>query len=635
MKRQTRARAAALLTTLVFFGSGVFAAQGGEEEPQPTEGYASCLHAYGVKIEASERVERDWLYLSALVYEHMTAHETRYKIRETLKANGFRILLARADQTLDTLPEYEGDEGAREAGGLGGNPGEYRIALRVGHPHVLIHELAHGIYHSAIQFQELDGSTDPEAGDAPPKEGTFSHELYAAYDVAMESELWTGMYFEAHPDEYWAEGVTLWFRSAEQNFVEEFAPQLEEEELALLEEDSRAFLKQRDPVLYALCARIYPAADWWPLKMRIFGELGFEFDGSDGGPMGLVNELEELMEEEPNEAARLLQDIRNDITREEGAEEVMHLFGELLELVEDPRLIEALERHMEELESGADEGSGLDLAPVKVESPVFEVRALPEEGRLSVFRPHLAKYVEVFGVHVIATESSEDAKVIHAATVLAEWLDNDEDGVPDDAAAHRVLVKEGAFLVMPATERDMERLHRSIDFERLERAGFRIGQDLYAEETFPEGPPYVKRRGRFDATLEEVLHLVSNGWVEAHPEDLGYRPGSRLTDAMDKARGGRFRRIPRDYPEEAWYHYDDRSCDYECMAAEYLYWALTSHLGGQDYPGRAEEIAREWECPTPALLLERDPAVVELLTDPKLPLPKVLPDGIYSPKKKG
>jgi hypothetical protein len=514
-----------------------------------------------VKIEASDQVEKDWLYLSALVYEHMTAKDTRYKIRETLAANGFRILLAGAEQTLDTLPEYAGDEGAREAGGLGGNPGEYRIALRVGHPHVLIHELTHGIYHSAIQFQELDGATDPEAGEAPPKKGTFSHELYAAYDAAKEAGIWKGMYHEAHADEYWAEGVTLWFRAAERNFVREFAPELEEEEIALLEEDSRAFLKERDPVLYALCERIYPAADWWPLEMRIFGELGFEFEAGD----------------------------------------------------EPRRETEALE----------------------VEPPVFEVRALPEEGRLSVFHPHLAKYIEVFGVHVVATDSSEDAKVVHAATVLAEWLDNDEDGVPDDAAAHRVLVEEGAFLVMPATERDMERLHRRIDFERLERAGFRIGQDLYAEETFPSGPPHVKRRGRFDATLEEVLHLVSNGWVEAHPKAFGYRPGSRLTDAMDLARGGRFRRIPREYPEKAWYHYDDRSCDYECMAAEYLYWALTSHLGGQDFPGRAEEIANEWECPTPKLLSERDPAVVELLTDPKLPLPKVLPDGVYSPKKKG
>ncbi len=265
----------------------------------------------------------------------------------------------------------------------------------------------------------------------------------------------------------------------------------------------------------------------------------------------------------------------------------------------------------------------------------FTPRPIPESGRLSVFRPHFDRYLNVFGVWVVATPATEAAKVSHAGTILAEWIDNDEDGLPDDAAAHAALVVGGAFLVMPATEDEMEELHESLSFDELEEAGFHIGQDLYGEETFPAGPPHLMARGRFDAALEEVLHLVSNGWVEAHPEALGYRPGSRLTDAMDLARGGRFRRVPRRYPEAAWYHYDDRTCDYECMAAEYLYWALTSHLGGQAFPGRAEEIAIEWECPTPELLAARDPAVVKLLTDPSLPLPRVLPDGEYRPQVGG
>ena len=197
----------------------------------------------------------------------------------------------------------------------------------------------------------------------------------------------------------------------------------------------------------------------------------------------------------------------------------------------------------------------------------------------------------------------------------------------DDSQAHRILVEEGAFLAMSATEFEMER--NEPDFEAIERAGFRIGQGLYAEETRPMGPPHVHKRGRFDASLEEVLHLISNGWEQAHPETLGYEPGSKLTDAMDLARGGRFFRVPRDYPETSWYHYDDRTCDYQCMAAEYLYWALTTMLEGQDYPGRAREIEDEWECTTPELLRERDPAVFELLSEHQPPLPRRLPDGGY------
>ena len=35
--------------------------------------------------------------------------------------------------------------------------------MRVGPPHTLVHELGHGIYHSAIQFAETGGATDEEA----------------------------------------------------------------------------------------------------------------------------------------------------------------------------------------------------------------------------------------------------------------------------------------------------------------------------------------------------------------------------------------------------------------------------------------------------------------------------------------
>ena len=271
------------------------------------------------------------------------------------------------------------------------------------------------------------------------------------------------------------------------------------------------------------------------------------------------------------------------------------------------------------------------MAPVADPSGLLHSEPLPESGRLAGFRPYFDRFVDVFGVLVVATPAVEERKLQHGATVLAEWIDNDEDGTPDDERAHRALVEGGAVLVMTHTNRELELLMDRLNDEVLERVDCNIWQNLYGEETRPDGPPHAWEEGLFDATLEEVLHLVSEGWRWAYPEDLGWEPGSRLTDAMDLARGGRFLEIPRRYPEEAWYHYGDQTCDYGCMAAEYIYWAVTSHLGGQGYPGRAEEIAIEWECPTPELLAARDPAVLELLTDPELSLPRTLPDGVYAP----
>ena len=101
---------------------------------------------------------------------------------------------------------------------------------------------------------------------------------------------------------------------------------------------------------------------------------------------------------------------------------------------------------------------------------------------------------------------------------------------------------------------------------------------------------------------------------------------------MDRARGGRFDEVPKKYPEGAWYSYDDETCDYDCQNSEYIYWALTSILGAQDYPGRLEQIGREWKLNTREKVRKKDPAVYSILTHPKYRLPTVLPDGKYKAK---
>jgi len=51
-------------------------------------------------------------------------------------------------------------------------------------------------------------------------------------------------------------------------------------------------------------------------------------------------------------------------------------------------------------------------------------------------------------VPLVATSGVPDAKLIHAATVMAEYLDNNEDGNVDDPAVVQAMLNNKALLVM-------------------------------------------------------------------------------------------------------------------------------------------------------------------------------------------
>jgi len=232
--------------------------------------------------------------------------------------------------------------------------------------------------------------------------------------------------------------------------------------------------------------------------------------------------------------------------------------------------------------------------------------------------PVFTKQVEVFGLHIYATNTTGDDKVLHAANILAEYIDNDEDGIPDNPKIMKALIEGKGAIVMRKTERERTRGPRP------------RGQGLYDEETIPN----ARAQGEFDGSLEEILHMVTDvGWAGAYPEVFDRVPGSEISNALDKARGGRFEEVPEQYPDGAWFTYDDETCDYDCMNSEYIYWVLTSILGAQDYPGRLEQIGREWRLNTKEKVKEGDRAAYALFTNPKYKLPTVLPDGKYRAKK--
>jgi hypothetical protein len=247
----------------------------------------------------------------------------------------------------------------------------------------------------------------------------------------------------------------------------------------------------------------------------------------------------------------------------------------------------------------------------------------PIPDRLAPFGTVFSKHIDVFGTHVFATRATPDAKVTHAAAVLAQWLDNNEDGVPDSPEVAAAMAGRDAYLFMTADEREMNRLHYQVEKTLAPWGLLQWGQFLHGSETNPGD-------GRFDAAIEETLHLVCTaGWAQVWPDIFGPRPGTAISNCCDAARGGRFAGPPRRYPATAWFTYDDKTCEYDCMVVEYEYWAITSLLGGQQSTGRCEEIEHEWRLCSPEQVRARDAAVVTLLSDPAYKLPTRLPDGDY------
>ena len=245
--------------------------------------------------------------------------------------------------------------------------------------------------------------------------------------------------------------------------------------------------------------------------------------------------------------------------------------------------------------------------------PNFTIVSHHDEG----FKKFNRKVV-VFGIPIYAVKKVEDSKLLHAANVLAQYLDNNEDSIVDNLQVLDAMLSNNAFLFLWKKSSDVNKVNPPDGYE---------GQDLGNDETVPDWHKNG-HTGRFDATIEEVWHLVTHtGYASAYPNIFGEMDGTSLCNAMDIARGGKFTTIPNPYPQSAWYTYDDKSCDYSCMAAEYIYWAMSSILGAQE--NRLDEIEQEWKLNTLNLVQNNDSTIFNLLSDPQYHFPTNLPDGTY------
>ena len=249
----------------------------------------------------------------------------------------------------------------------------------------------------------------------------------------------------------------------------------------------------------------------------------------------------------------------------------------------------------------------------------IEENPYPNDSALSCF----SKYVNVLDCFSIYAESSvQDEKVLHAAAVAAELLDNDEDGIVDNPEIFHILQSQDALMPIFTSE-----WSSCLDSFEQNYSGDGVSAILFRNEMDPSQPGYWGA----DASVEEIIHTINHvAHVELYPEIFGIQPNSSImSDAMDLARGGQFLSVPNQYPEHAWYHYDDWTCDYECMAIEYLYWCIVSYMGILDDIQTCNGIANEWELCSPELFEQTDIVMHQVVSNLENNLPQFAPDGNY------
>jgi hypothetical protein len=195
----------------------------------------------------------------------------------------------------------------------------------------------------------------------------------------------------------------------------------------------------------------------------------------------------------------------------------------------------------------------------------------------STFQQHCSP----FGISIFSLPSSRFPrdKFLHVCNMMAQFLDNDQDGCADDANVVKMMRLNQAGLVLMDSEND--------DYYNDIVEGF-DETALFASQVRPSCSGSSETSTCRDVAIEEVFSFITEyGISPFYPNEFGqcydgnFQQRSDLQVQMDIARGGHFTSTPTSYPAGAIFTYDDRFCNYDCMSEEFFYYSLTSLLGGQ------------------------------------------------------
>lgn len=235
----------------------------------------------------------------------------------------------------------------------------------------------------------------------------------------------------------------------------------------------------------------------------------------------------------------------------------------------------------------------------------------------NIFKDFNRKII-VFDIPIYAFSTVEDAKLIHVANILAQYLDNDEDGNVDNSTIHSQLKANNSFIYLWKTTAERDAV--------VPPSGhnvYNMGSDSANLIWHSNG-----RTGDFDSSIQSVWMFISkNGHEVSYPAVFSSQANSQISEAMNTARGGFFQNPPATYPATAWYTNSEATCDFSCQVSKYNFWILSSKLGANQ--NRLADIQSEWTLNTSAKVQSDDLKAWAIFTNSTYNLPVTLPDGTY------
>ena len=211
---------------------------------------------------------------------------------------------------------------------------------------------------------------------------------------------------------------------------------------------------------------------------------------------------------------------------------------------------------------------------------------------------------------------------------MAELLDNDQDGCLDTPEVVKAMIKSEHALAC-LVER-----HPSDQPELI--GPFKIGMSILKEEVKLDCSP--KNRSSissgseicFDKTYKEAFHFIYKfGYATAFPRKFGnnFNKLSKLNKAMDKARGGRFYKVPELYPSKAWFTNYDTGCRYSCQVNQYIWLGIASYSNAL---ARQNFLKKDWKFDSRDKLRKGDVLLTGIIEETRTyRLPIKRPTGSY------